>query len=63
MNWEVASMAAGSVVYLAAIWKIQSLVERRFGGGAGFAVWMIGSAGMLMALFVGLFSGHVEVPQ
>lgn len=62
MNWEVVSMAAGAVMYLAAIWKVQSLIGRRFGGGAGFAVWMIGSAGMLMALFVGLFSGHLEVP-
>ncbi len=63
MDWEVALVAAGFVIYLALVWKIQSMVEDRFGGRAGFAVWMIGSVGMLMALIAGLFSGHVDVPQ
>ncbi len=63
MDWEVALVAAGFVIYLALVWKIQSMVEGRFGGRAGFAVWMIGSVGMLMVLIAGLFSGPVDVPQ
>ena len=66
MDWEFALGVflgfTGLIVYEVLVWKLHETVDERFGFTASFLVWMIGGAGVPVAIAFGAIvaatSGH-----
>lgn len=63
MDWKTAFVAllviAGSVGFMTSIWHLSAWVESRWNETAGFLVWAIFGAGVLVSLGVGIITGFL----